>query len=1077
MQIMIAVTALLLTATAAVDSLTSPRVGSCRTLPGLLSQSHTLGVDPSSVRLSWTVTSSVRTESQIAAELEVWLAGEKTPSWTSGHKLGSAQSQIVPTALKPDRTYSWRVRVWLSSQPDQPTSWGCGEALFDTAPSNATYPGTAVWIGGGGQLRTTPGGGLHLPNGKIARARLWVTGMGAFYPFVNGKRVGENVMDPPQTVYSKTVLYSSFDILALVRPAAENHFGALLGTYKFGYTDLWCNMTVDGPDGCRALLLKATVTMQDGSQHSIQTGTTGWEARVGPVLWDHFFHGETVDGRIDFDWMGGGDDATKQGQRWSIALRIAPVATAPAGMQVIDSVGRAVALGAIKPSLSPPLRVSDRVPAWKVHAVAANDTGLSYVVDFGRNMAGMMKLSLPTGHGIPRGTELRIGHAEIIEGRGVDIQSICTLCPKCTVCNGHGGGASGPGGGGSCESRGPGAACNTYCRNPAQVPGGSDSHTLRHEPCFPHQSYTPAYPPGAAGPHDTADRYIGDFNNANMTNLYIVRGDPMGEVYTPWFAAAGFRYVQVSGVPAGVVPKSSWFTALRIHSAVAKASSLQLPSTQGSSFQTPNLLQRLHEMTLASQEDNLWSIPTDCPQRERRGWMGDAQASSDESNANFEMLAFYEEYLMKVRDDQLRYDANHDDDKGALADVVPYDGIGGNPGCPVWQVAYIVLAQRLWKHHGEDSLPSLRAHYTGLVELMGWFNSHADADGLLSTACYGDWMGFKPESGNGGSSALTPRGAVSAFYHVLASLHLSQIAGALGHAADAAKWEAQYEKGKTTYHARYYSEEVGGYSPCVDSACHGTSRNGSQTSNSMALVLGAPPDDKTAARVARNLMLDVASFGNKTTTGVVGITWLLPALDAYGYGDTALSMLLNDAYPSLGWMAHQNMTTLCENWACSFHDAGGGSQNHIMLGGFDTWLLSSIGGLDSIVNQSTGGWRHIVARISPAAVTTLKEANYTKATRFGAVHFEWQYDGTNLRSRLSVPVGAQLTLHTPLSLPSGGGVLVSLSERDTLVWSRRAGASALPSGIVEVDLTSAGVQTTLLSGDYELEAVFSGEQS
>ena len=34
-------------------------------------------------------------------------------------------------------------------------------------------------------------------------------------------------------------------------------------------------------------------------------------------------------------------------------------------------------------------------------------------------------------------------------------------------------------------------------------------------------------------------------------------------------------------------------------------------------------------------------------------------------------------------------------------------------------------------------------------------------------------------------------------------------------------------------------------------------------------------------------------------------------------------------------MAHQNMTTLCENYACTFHEAGGGSQNHIMLGGWD----------------------------------------------------------------------------------------------------------------------------------------------
>ena len=152
---------------------------------------------------------------------------------------------------------------------------------------------------------------------------------------------------------------------------------------------------------------------------------------------------------------------------------------------------------------------------------------------------------------------------------------------------------------------------------------------------------------------------------------------------------------------------------------------------------------------------------------------------------NFDMHAFYAEFLNKIRDDQLRYDGNHPADKGAssasisstfhvskigvcskdfgrttdpnlmflademvplspvdfvlrggfkkctwspaltlanvrgqpntgaLADVVPFDGIGGNPGCPVWQVAYIVIARQMWKHYGTDALPSLEQHYTG----------------------------------------------------------------------------------------------------------------------------------------------------------------------------------------------------------------------------------------------------------------------------------------------------------------------------------------------------------------------------
>ena len=72
----------------------------------------------------------------------------------------------------------------------------------------------------------------------------------------------------------------------------------------------------------------------------------------------------------------------------------------------------------------------------------------------------------------------------------------------------------------------------------------------------------------------------------------------------------------------------------------------------------------------------------------------------------------------------------------ALADVVPFDGIGGNPGCPVWQVAYIVIARQVWKHYGESALPALNLHYEGMQELLGWFDRHADpTDGLLVTPC------------------------------------------------------------------------------------------------------------------------------------------------------------------------------------------------------------------------------------------------------------------------------------------------------------------------------------------------------
>ena len=445
-------------------------------------------------------------------------------------------------------------------------------------------------------------------------------------------------------------------------------------------------------------------------------------------MWDHFFHGETYDGSLDLDWSGtsavtGTENGTAAAASdWIDAITISPPATAPTGMQVIDAAtGRAVALGELKPNLCPPLREIKAYPAISYTSTVATDVGSAWVADFGQNMGGMVTLTLPPNHGIPKGTVLRIEHGEVIEGKDIDIEGMCTLCPKCGSCSATpGGGASGVGGG-SCDTRGPGAVCDTYCRaapagaapplppymrmvksndSKKYAPAGIymqnereqtlhhlvhcnmcghiycthvatiagkliDAQTLkgnfscdliphgdadgsqhllynndlRHEPCKPHQSYTPGFPAGGIPAHDTPDRYIGDFNNANMTNLYTVGGSPAGETYTALFAGSGFRYAQISGLPSGFTPQAGFMTAKMVHSDVKPASELVLANMVGTTLGTSDVLQKIHNMTVASQATNLWSIPTDCPQRERRGWMGDAQASADEANMNFDMQA------------------------------------------------------------------------------------------------------------------------------------------------------------------------------------------------------------------------------------------------------------------------------------------------------------------------------------------------------------------------------------------------------------------------------------------------------
>ena len=373
------------------------------------------------------------------------------------------------------------------------------------------------------------------------------------------------------------------------------------------------------------------------------------------MAWDHFFHGETFTGLVKIENPPAGQPAHE----------VFPPAGAPPGMEVASSSGQLVALGALTPVVGPPLRIVDEFPAVSVREVRANDVASTgWVFDFGYNFAGMSRLSLPPAHGIPAGTELRIEQAEIVAGPFSDTGGMCKLCPDCGAC-------APPDllrsqGNSNCAqaNAAEGAVCDTYCSTTIH----SGLKPLRHEPCFPHQTLK-----GEQG-HETPDRYIGDFNAANQTNVYIVGNSSKAETYTPLFAGGGMRFAMLTGLPAGIKPIKSWMSGLKVNSNVTSASDLQLPVVNGHGSDTPDVLNRIHQMTLASHTSNLWSIPTDCPQRERRGWTGDAQTTSDSAMMNYNMQGFYTKFLNDIRDDQLRFNANHLNDTGAIADVVPYDG-------------------------------------------------------------------------------------------------------------------------------------------------------------------------------------------------------------------------------------------------------------------------------------------------------------------------------------------------------------------------------------------------------------------
>lgn len=184
-------------------------------------------------------------------------------------------------------------------------------------------------------------------------------------------------------------------------------------------------------------------------------------------------------------------------------------------------------------------------------------------------------------------------------------------------------------------------------------------------------------------------------------------------------------------------------------------------------------------------------------------------------------------------------------------------------------------------------------------------------------------------------------------------------------------------------------------------------------------------------------------------------------------------------------LQHQNMTTLCENWACTYHEAGGGSQNHIMLGGFDSWLHSAFGGLETGSTAATGaGWRHVTARVAPGAITRLGSGRYARITRFGTTSLRWKWaamaneSSWQLEMQFQLPVGTTGTVHSPKLLwisdgnEAGSAVeLTEVYEGNSNLWSsidrlQHRGMSAKLDGFSEVTETENAILSTVESGAY-----------
>ena len=370
-----------------------------------------IGVDTPNPQFNWVLQSAERGQKQTAYRLIVASSTDNLEKnsgdiWDSGKQSSDlAYSVYAGKALQSNRLYFVKLQIWDKNGRKVQKS-----AHFETA---ILHPEDwkAQWIGSGrkseprgknGYLSsqsekgaaevTVDARSLLLRkdfeiNKKVKRARVFVSGLGYYELFINGKRVGDKVLNPAKTNYRKEVLYDSYDVNALLKNGI-NAVGIHLGNGWFNPLKKWWSWRMQW-FGSKRAILQMEITYDDGSSQTVVSDDS-WKFSSGPIVSSCIYDGEVYDANlVPLGW----NRAEFEDSQWQTA-------------NIVDAPG-----GRMLSQTMPAIKVNQTIKPLSV----TNPREGVYVFDMGQNFAGWARLKV---HG-PRGTKIVLRYAENISRDGM----------------------------------------------------------------------------------------------------------------------------------------------------------------------------------------------------------------------------------------------------------------------------------------------------------------------------------------------------------------------------------------------------------------------------------------------------------------------------------------------------------------------------------------------------------------------------------------------------------------------------------------------------------------------------------
>jgi alpha-L-rhamnosidase len=953
--------------------------------------------------------------------------------WSTGKVTSSESSQVTyqGLALASRAQVFWQVRVW--DQDGTASEWSAPQFFEMGLLSNSDW-GTAQWIENPVRAESGP---LPIfakqvtvdPTKTLTKARLYLSGLGVQVSSVNGKSVTDEVLAPGGTNEQVSAAYRGYAITDLLE-SGSNTIGVELGNGEAyearaynpdtGRTDPYSKILGVGVTptaltnpvvaGATSVVLDSVTGFLVGQTVNIDTADSGVrleQRRVTAI--DTTTRTITLESGLSTAHAAG-VKVTRSGDRDSPNTRVTPRLIARVELTYSDGTTSNV--------------VSDRT--WRT-ATGATTTdnwwgGSDY--DARREQVGWSKQNsdLTTAAKRRNGSAMDWTDAGVVGTPNLDTKLVSRTAEPVKIVDtfdakkvwevaGH------PG----TWIFDMGQAFSGFAQvtTPGSFPAGTNVR-MQYGESFE----TTGANAGLINVLDMVEGSTGTTGTQTFDS-YTTYGNSAGETWHPQFNYDGFQYIQMTGLPAGFTPTTSMVKGLQTAASAPSAGSIETDNAR---------INRIHKMAHYSIMSNMQAYFTDCPNREKGGWLADMIQSMPAIDKHFDMRAYLQTMMQAMEDAQTKVGVN----AGFVPSTTPNDQVrlsGSGLGNDLnWGGAIVLTPFWLFKNYGD--IDTAREHWDSMVLYMNYIRTMRTAgttgvDQYFVNNGLGDWASAVTSDTN---KAMTATGA----YYKMAN-EMSDMAKALGKPQASADYAALAGNIKNAYNEKFWNPSLRRYTITP------TSSTGGQTAQGLALDYGIVPDEYRQD-VLDSLVEMIYAYhpnggGPHLNSGMIGLGPVTRSLMDNGREDVLWDLLQEDTQPSYGYFLQDTakhpggLTTIPEYWDLRQ------SQNHMILLQADEWFTAGLAGIKQA--DDSVGYRNLVIR--PQLVGDLGHVKGEYVTPYGTVVSDWTRQE-----------GAAATLE--VTVPSN-----STAE----VWA--------PTGGVRAVVTGGDAQFVRIDGDYAVYKVGPGE--